>query len=73
MAEGKKAGLGRDSLILTVFGYMDEWDKTIRWLKQNEEISDGAEAKIVTGVIEIRKRIYGAERFEKAWNAMKGK
>jgi len=66
----------RDSLIITVFGYMDEWDKTIRWMKQNEEFDDkheggGAAGEVLSQAIEIRKRIYGAARFEKAWKAAK--
>jgi len=78
LAEDKKRGIGRDSLILTVFGYMDEWDKTIRWMKQNEEYNDkreggGAAGEVLAQAIEIRKRLYGAERFEKAWNAAKTK
>ena len=79
MAEARKGGLGRDSLILTVFGYMDEWDKTIRWLKQNDEYDennhrhDAAGGEIVSAAIEIRKRLYGAERFQKAWDTVKTK
>jgi hypothetical protein len=78
LAEDKKRGIGRDSLILTVFGYMDEWDKTIRWMKQNEEYNDkheggGAAGEVLAQAIEIRKRLYGAERFEKAWKAAKTK
>jgi hypothetical protein len=76
LAEDKKSGIGRDSLIITVFGYMDEWDKTVRWMKQNEEFNDkheggGASGEVVSQAIEIRKRIYGAERFKKAWQAIK--
>jgi hypothetical protein len=76
LAEDKRRGIGRDSLVLIVFGYMDEWDKTIRWLKENEEFNDrheggGAAGETVARAIEIRKRIYGAERFEKVWNAVK--
>jgi hypothetical protein len=78
LAEDKKRGIGRDSLIITVFGYMDEWDKTIRWMKQNEEYNNkheggGASGEIVAKAIEIRKRLYGAERFEKVWNAANAK
>ncbi len=71
LAEDKRSGLGRDSLILIVFGYMDEWDKTIRWFKQDAEGADGAASEVLHEAIEIRKRIYGAERFEKAWKAAK--
>jgi hypothetical protein len=78
LAEDKRRGIGRDSLILIVFGYMDEWDKTIRWLKQNEEFNEkheggGAAGEVCARAIEIRKGIYGADRFEKAWNAAKTK
>lgn len=76
LAEDKKRGIGRDSLIITVFGYMDEWDKTIRWMKQNQEFNDkhaggGASGEVVSQAIEIRKKIYGADRFKKAWKAVK--
>jgi hypothetical protein len=78
LAEDKRRGMGKDSLILIVFGYMDEWDKTIRWLKQNEEFNaqregGGAAGEVCARAIETRKRIYGADRFEKAWNAVKTK
>jgi len=78
LSEDKRRGIGKDSLIITVFGYMDEWDKTIRWLKQNAEYNDrheggGASGEVVAQAIEIRKRLYGAERFEKAWKAAKTK
>jgi hypothetical protein len=78
LAEDKRRGIGRDSLILIVFGYMDEWDKTNRWLKESEEFNDrheggGAAGEVCARAIEIRKRIYGAERFERAWNAVKTK
>jgi hypothetical protein len=78
LAEDKKRGVGRDSLILTVFGYIDEWEKTIRWLKQNDEYNErheggGASGLVVANAIEIRKRIYGVERFEKAWKTVKTK
>ena len=78
LAEDKKSGIGRDSLILTVFGYMDEWDKTIHWLKQNAEFEDkhspegaGAAGEVLYRAIEIRKGLYGADRFERAWKAAK--
>jgi hypothetical protein len=78
LAEDKKRGLGRDSLIITVFGYMDEWDRTIRWMKQNDEFNErhaggGASGMVVANAIKIRKQIYGAARFEKAWKAVKTK
>ena len=78
LAEDKKRGIGRDSLIITVFGYMDEWEKTIRWLKQNGEYNEryeggGASGQTVANAIQTRKRIYGVERFEKAWKAVKTK
>jgi hypothetical protein len=76
LAEDKKRGLGKDSLIITVFGYMDEWDRTIRWLKQNDEFNEkhaggGASGQVVAEAIKIRKRLYGEERFNKAWKAAK--
>ncbi len=72
LAEDAKRGLGRDSLILTVFGYMDEWDRTIRWFKRNSEFNDrheggGAAGEVLHEAIRIRKQIYGADRFEAAW------
>ena len=78
LAEAKKAGLGRDSLIITVFGYMDEWDQTIRWLKQNEVYNDqfegaGAPGEVLSHALAIRKRIYGEKRFKAAWKAAKTK
>jgi hypothetical protein len=71
LAEDAKHGFGRDSLILTVFGYMDEWDKTIRRFRQHDRVADGAAAEVLHDAIETRKRIYGADRFEKAWKAAK--
>jgi hypothetical protein len=76
LAEDAKNGLGRDSLILTVFGYMDEWDKTIRRLKENEIFNDkheggGAAGEVVAAAINIRKQLYGKRHFEKAWKAIK--
>ncbi len=70
LAEDVKNGLGRDSLTLIVFGYMDEWDKTIRRFKEHEKVADGASAEVLHEAIEIRKRLYGAERFEKAWKSV---
>jgi hypothetical protein len=75
--QDKKAGLGRDSLVLTVFGYMDEWDKTIRRFKENAEYNakgqGGAGDEVLQNAMDIRKRIYGEKRFEKAWKAVKTK
>jgi hypothetical protein len=68
LAEDAKHGLGRDSLIVTVFGYMDEWDRTIRRFKQHDKVADGAGAEVLHAAIQTRKRIYGADRFEAAWN-----
>jgi hypothetical protein len=70
LAEDAKHGLGRDSLILIVLGYIDEWDKSIRRFKEHEKVADGTAAEILHDAIEIRKRLYGAERFEKAWKTI---
>ena len=75
IAEDKKNGFGADSLTMLVFAYMDEWDKTIRALKQRDAYlsngPDGATSEILYRAIEIRKRLYGADRFRKAWDAVK--
>ena len=76
LAEDAKGGLGRDSLILTVFGYMDEWDKTIRRLKENEIFNEkheggGAAGEVTAAAIDIRKQLYGKKRFEKTWKSIK--
>ena len=71
LAEDAKHGFGRDSLILIVFGYMDEWEKTIRRFEQHDKVADGAAAEVLHNAMKIRKRIYRADRFEKAWNAIK--
>lgn len=75
IAEDKKGGWGADSLTITVFAYMDEWDKTIRALKAREAYlsqgEGGATDLILHRALEIRKRLYGADRFEKAWKAAK--
>jgi hypothetical protein len=68
LAEDAKHGFGGDSLIVTVFGYIDEWDRTIRHFKQHDKVADGAGAEVLHAAIATRKRIYGAERFEAAWN-----
>jgi hypothetical protein len=69
LAEDAKGGFARDSLVLIVFGYMDEWDRTIRRFKEHDKVADGAAAEILHEAMEIRKRIYGADRFRKAWNS----
>lgn len=75
LAEDRKYGFGSDSLTITVFAYMDEWDKTIRALKQRDAYlsrgEGGATSEILYRAIQIRKRLYGASRFEKAWKAAK--
>jgi hypothetical protein len=76
LAEDEKRGLGTDSPVLIVFGYMDEWDRTIRRLKEHEEFNEkheggGAPGAMVARAIEIRKRLYGAERFNKVWENVK--
>jgi hypothetical protein len=75
IAEDRKHGFGADSLTILVFAYMDEWDKTIRALKVRDAYlrkgEGGATDEILYRAIEIRKRLYGAERFEKAWKAAK--
>ena len=73
LAEDAKHGFGRNSLILIVYGYMDEWHKTIRRFDEHDKVADGAAAEILHEAIEIRKRIYGADRFQKAWNSVKTK
>ena len=67
LAEDAKGGFGRDSLILTVFGYMDEWDKTIERFKAHEKVADGAGAAVLHNAMRIRKQLYGADKFEAAW------
>lgn len=73
IAEDKRNGWGSDSLTMTVFAYMDEWDKTIRALKARDAYlrqgEGGATDEILYRAIAIRKRLYGAERFDKAWKA----
>jgi len=59
---------------MLVFGYMDEWDKTIKELKErnaylNHGSGGGAASEVLSEAIEIRKRLYGGARFEKAWKA----
>ena len=75
IAEDRKHGFGADSLTILVFAYMDEWDKTIRALKARgaylRKGEGGATDEILYRAIEIRKRLYGAQRFEKAWKAAK--
>jgi len=75
LSEDKKHGYGADSLTIMVFAYMDEWDKTIRALKERDAYlrqgEGGATDEILYRAIEIRKRLYGADRFEKAWKAAK--
>jgi hypothetical protein len=56
---------------MIVFGYMDEWDRTILRFKEHEKVADGAAAEVLHNGMEIRKRIYGADRFDRAWNAVK--
>jgi len=75
LAEDRKYGFGGDSLTMLVFAYMDEWDKTIRALKQREAYLSsgpgGATSELLYRAIEIRKRLYGSPRFERAWKAAK--
>jgi hypothetical protein len=75
LAEDRKHGLGADSLTILVFAYMDEWDKTIRALKERDAYlrqgEGGATEEILHRAIEIRKRLFGVNRFEKAWKAAK--
>lgn len=47
---------------------MDEWDRTIRRFKEHEKVADGAAGEVLHDAIRIRKQIYGADRFEAAWN-----
>jgi hypothetical protein len=44
LAEDAKHGFGRDTLILIVYGYTDEWHKTILRFKQHDKVADGAAA-----------------------------
>jgi hypothetical protein len=72
VAEDKKRRLGSDSLVLLVFGYMDEWDHTIRRLREHADYwqrrkEGGAGEGVLHEALETRKRLYGAERFEQAW------
>jgi hypothetical protein len=57
LAEDKKHGFGADSLTILVFAYMDEWDKTIRALKQRDAYlsqgEGGATGEILHRAIEI--------------------
>jgi hypothetical protein len=75
LAEDRKHGFGADSLTILVFAYMDEWDKTIRALKERDAYlrqgEGGATEEILHRAIEIRKRLFGVNRFEKAWKAAK--
>jgi hypothetical protein len=77
LAEDRKHGFGADSLTILVFAYMDEWDKTIRALKERDAYlrqgEGGATSELLAQAIEIRKRLYGTERFEKAWEAARVK
>ena len=54
---------------MLVFGYMDEWDRTIRRLKEHEAYlsngEGGAVSELLYRAIEIRKRLYGADRVDK--------
>jgi hypothetical protein len=74
LAEDKKWGLGGNTITLATLGYMDEWDRTIKRLKEREAYlskSPGGETSLVLyQAIEMRKRIYGKERFERAWKAI---
>ncbi len=64
-------GDGYDNSTITVFGYMDEWDRTIRALKRRYVyLSKGEGAstgELVDQAILVRKALYGAERFDRAW------
>ena len=50
-------------------------DKTIRALKERDaylrQREGGAADEILYRAIEIRKRLYGADRFDKAWEGAK--
>ena len=75
LAEDRKHGWGSDSLTIFVFAYMDEWDKTIRALKQRDAYlskgEGGATGAMLSRAIDIRKALYGADRFDRAWKAAK--
>ena len=74
LAQDRKGGWSSDSLTMLVFAYMDEWDQTIRALKERDAYlghGGGATGEILIRAIEIRKRLYGNDRFEKAWKAIR--
>ena len=71
LAEDAKGGFARDSLVMIVFGCMDEWDRTILRFKEHDKVADGAAAEVLHEGMEIRRRIYGADRFKRAWDAVK--
>jgi len=75
LAEDRKGSLGNDSMTIFVFAYMDEWDKTIRALKRRDAYlskgEGGATSQMLIEALAIRKRLYGKDRFEKAWKAAK--
>jgi hypothetical protein len=56
LAEDARHGFGRDSLIVTVLGYMDEWDRTMRRFKQHEMVSDGAGSEVLHAASEPERR-----------------
>jgi hypothetical protein len=71
LTQDANEGLGRDSLILIIFAYMDEWDKTIIRFKEHAKVADGAGAEVLHKAISIRSKIYGNERFQSAWDQKK--
>jgi hypothetical protein len=78
VAKDKKRRLGSDSLVLLVFGYMDEWDHTVRRLREHADYwqrrkEGGAGEQVLHEALENRKRLYGVERFERVWKPVRAK
>ena len=75
LKEDKRYGYGGDSLTILIFAYMDEWDKTLRaWKAREKYLSQGeggVTEMILYEAMNIRKQLYGEERFNAAWNKIK--
>ncbi len=71
LAEDAKSTPGSDSLILIVFGYIDEWEETIKRFKKHDKVADGAGGEVLSEAMEIRKQLYGEARFDEAWERVK--
>ena len=70
LAEFDRRGLGRDSAILFIFAYLDEWEETIIRFKRQQALADGAAGEVLSEAIALRKRLYGNERFDRAGAAL---